>query len=173
VSAIGVDALVEVRADPANISSVRVFDPRPDHMRFITADCMEVEYTTNLPLWSHNQLKGPLAKQLDRKPRKGDWGRASITLLSDILGLLDAGPKASRRDLTKAARHLGGKLDLGLLAAKLSYEADKTGQPMLDVAYDDLEADDQAETIAPATPVKPAPKTPRGRPRNPFTELDR
>ncbi|AWM87089.1 Mu transposase C-terminal domain-containing protein [Microvirga sp. 17 mud 1-3] len=173
VSAIGVDALVEVRADPANISSVRVFDPRPDHMRFITADCTEVEYTANLPLWSHNQLKGPLAKRLGRKPRKGDWGRASITLVSEILGLLDAGPKASRRDLAKAARHLGGRLDLGLLAAKLSYEADKTGQPMLEVAYDDLEADDQAEAVTPATPVKAAPTAPQGRSRDPFTELDR
>lgn len=174
LTAIGTDVDVEVRANPENISSIRVLDPRLGHTRFVTAQCTEVEYASDLPLWSHNQLKGTIKKQLGRNPRKGAWGQTSLALLLEILGLLDASPKPSRRDLTKAARHLGGKLDLGLLAAKLSYEADKTGRPMLDVAFDDLETDDEeAASPAPAAAETTAPKAPRGRSKNPFNDLNR
>lgn len=132
---------VEMRVDPANLTSVLIRHPR-EH-RFLTVPCTEVEYATDRPLWSHRALNAALRKKLGRRPRNGDWSNMSDQLLMEMLGLVGAGPKATRRDLQQAARHLGGKLDLGLLASKLAVEAERTGRPVFDTdAILDLEIND-------------------------------
>jgi len=142
------DIEVEMRVDPANLTSVLVRHPRQD--RFLIVPCTEVKYATNRPLWSHEVLNAAVRKKLGRRPRKGDWNDLSDQLLMEMLGIVDAGPKATRRNLQQAARHLGGKLDLGLLASKLAMDAERTGRPVLDTnAMIDLDIDD-GDAAAPA-----------------------